>query len=1385
MRKSVLLKMPPSLFSVLLLLAVILPVTAQPISSLAPGDGVPAITEDQIDMDWQHEIVDDDGNVGSFNSLALDRANQPRIAYSVWGDSDLRYAFYSGTHWFTETVDSIDYVGNYLSLDLDTNDRPHISYVDDSNNTLKYAYFVGSSGNCGHGNSWRCEVVDYASLAVHDTSLVLDSANQPHISYAERFEHISNLKYAWLDGASWQIVTVDNLGWVGASSSIDLDSNGWPHISYFDGGGDNLKYAHYVGSGGNCGPSSDWQCDTVDSTGDVGTSTSLVLDDADRPHISYFDLANNAIKYAWHDGGAWQIETIENVGPAGGHTSLDLDGGNAPHISYYDAVNNDLKCAHYVASGGNCGPNNSWLCEIVDSDGVVGQSTSIEVDENDNIDISYYDYSNGDLKYAQGTSAGQLALLAGETMQPHAIMGIDACPEVDVSAGIGFSTVSSPGGFYEIELPAGVYDVRFSKLGYLTITRTNQIVTGGSTTDLSVIMYDAECWPPWQVCFDELVNVIPVLGIGSEIGGALNNLCETRRRLDRGDQLGALTIILPNLVDIADVPGYGDFIDIIEGLFGCVESVAYNWFEVLQGPEGARSFSRQLWRSVFPRSPLLVFIDTYTLGSGTGEMQTEQVLSPEVHINAGSQHLGLKDGHIEHTIPGSYLFRAGDRYQIVMIKDATASYDFNLEGKGDSTLHMIIVNPRTDRAGTLVTYEALTTTNGSIASLSLNPGTADFTLAVDGDGDGNVDRYVSPDWTEQVWPAVIYLPVVLKNHSTGPTNHPPNMPSSPSPADGAADQGVTVDLHWTGGDPDGDAVTYDVYFEAGDSTPDVLICDDATSTSCDVGTLIYDTHYYWQVVASDEHGATTSGPVWDFTTSGSMVTPTPSPTPLYTPTPTPTSTPTSTPTPTEGPTPSPTPTPTPTEGPTPSAPDLYSCYTAANDLGQTISLLPAVYKEFYGYNSTLAIQNLTGSSMQINVEINGDSIAPVYLAQAVPAYSPWYIDLGQVTELPSEFYGYAIVSASGPMAVLDHQQVYANSSRVYGTLGGSFLRQEAYHYYSPALYSNNSLLQHPQAAQNSSLTLRNLGGSDATVWVDYTDGTTNDAVIPPIGVHSFYQGGESHTLPAFSAVTSADQPLLGMVSLIGATDDLSAYEVLTEGGTAIHLPRTLKDHNGWNGLITVQNVGDTGATVNVAYEGYEGSAYNVYIDPYQSYRIDLPDEAFLPNGYAGGAQLNSDQPIVAVVELEHSGGLSGDQAGSYSAASSPGYTLYGRILRSLGQSQGRYGAGLFQGYLLYLPLAPKSAVGSSASWSASIIVQNAGSNPTSVTATFCEEDGTCNTPADLGPSLSNPFSLSAGATQAISMDDVSALSSGGYAVVLSADQPIASIVELEGWVSRE
>jgi formylglycine-generating enzyme required for sulfatase activity len=98
------------------------------------------------------------------------------------------------------------------------------------------------------------------------------------------------------------------------------------------------------------------------------------------------------------------------------------------------------------------------------------------------------------------------------------------------------------------------------------------------------------------------------------------------------------------------------------------------------------------------------------------------------------------------------------------------------------------------------------------------------------------------------------------------SNRPPYRPDWPNPSPDATGIAVDADFSWEGRDPDGDDVTYDVYLDADDSTPGTLVCNDRPNPDCDPGTLAYNTHYYWQVVATDEHGAVKIGPVWHFWT---------------------------------------------------------------------------------------------------------------------------------------------------------------------------------------------------------------------------------------------------------------------------------------------------------------------------------------------------------------------------------------------------------------------------------------------------------------------------------------------------------------------------------------
>jgi PKD repeat protein len=95
-------------------------------------------------------------------------------------------------------------------------------------------------------------------------------------------------------------------------------------------------------------------------------------------------------------------------------------------------------------------------------------------------------------------------------------------------------------------------------------------------------------------------------------------------------------------------------------------------------------------------------------------------------------------------------------------------------------------------------------------------------------------------------------------------NYPPNTPSNPFPANTSNSIQLTVILQWTGGDPNYDTVTYDVYFDS--TNPPEKAQENQTSTSYNPGGLNFSTVYYWRIVAWDSHGLSTTGPTWRFTT---------------------------------------------------------------------------------------------------------------------------------------------------------------------------------------------------------------------------------------------------------------------------------------------------------------------------------------------------------------------------------------------------------------------------------------------------------------------------------------------------------------------------------------
>lgn len=365
------------------------------------------------------------------HSMRFDTNGNPHVAY---GGDGLFYTWYDGTSWYRVTVDSNPGAGQYANLALDLSNRPRIAYYDSVRCSLKFAYTNDTTPYLPEdwtvmyvaqpASTSACLQLPLADrvakpLALNESaidgtlspestnaptweypqgatglfpSLTIDSNNGLHLSYydtqvEEDKEEIGKLYYGYWDGESpWQLVVVDHRNDVGSFSSIAVDTNNHPMISYMIEKYDQLRFAECTHE---CSTRQDyWEITTVDaSDNNVGSFSSLVVDSANRPHISYYDATNKNLKYAVRDSDeeTFDVSTVDSDGDVGWYTSIALDVNNNVYITYFDQSEGDLRILV------NPGKSNSESV-IVAYKGTVGRFSSVDtymIDEDD--DGSYHD----------------------------------------------------------------------------------------------------------------------------------------------------------------------------------------------------------------------------------------------------------------------------------------------------------------------------------------------------------------------------------------------------------------------------------------------------------------------------------------------------------------------------------------------------------------------------------------------------------------------------------------------------------------------------------------------------------------------------------------------------------------------------------------------------------------------------------------------------------------------------------------------------------------------------------------------------------------------------------------------------------------------------------
>jgi len=105
---------------------------------------------------------------------------------------------------------------------------------------------------------------------------------------------------------------------------------------------------------------------------------------------------------------------------------------------------------------------------------------------------------------------------------------------------------------------------------------------------------------------------------------------------------------------------------------------------------------------------------------------------------------------------------------------------------------------------------------------------------------------------------------ICRTVSNEKQNRDPYTPVNISPLDNAVCQSKTITLIWECDDPDGDVVTYEIYFGEDTKQPPIAIVRGILTYT--VINLEPETTYHWKIVAKDEKGASAEGPIGHFRT---------------------------------------------------------------------------------------------------------------------------------------------------------------------------------------------------------------------------------------------------------------------------------------------------------------------------------------------------------------------------------------------------------------------------------------------------------------------------------------------------------------------------------------
>lgn len=285
--------------------------------------------------------------------------------------------------WAIETLDTDGGAGYRASLALDSQGIPHIVYLDQTGLEARYATrFDGA---------WDIQVIGDWDVRMGPGTIILPGDIPAFTS--------GGLFYV-RSGESWPFEDMGTFGfWC---SAVALGPDGTVHgIAQSSwGSGSYIGFVEVVQRHDGVWSPATHLMDTIFYP--TEPSQSMAVDANGNPHASFTTTAGDPLRY-WHrESGMWLIEEMM----PGMWSSIALDAQGSPRISFYDQVGTNLVMA---TRGGN-----GWTTTPIDQTGDVGLQPSQAVFNGVSY-VSYYDKTNGDLKYAAFAGANQFTITPIDT----------------------------------------------------------------------------------------------------------------------------------------------------------------------------------------------------------------------------------------------------------------------------------------------------------------------------------------------------------------------------------------------------------------------------------------------------------------------------------------------------------------------------------------------------------------------------------------------------------------------------------------------------------------------------------------------------------------------------------------------------------------------------------------------------------------------------------------------------------------------------------------------------------------------------------------------------------------------------------------------------------